>query len=271
MSVPYAKLDTYQRERPAELHRAPLAETRYLAFNTKRSPLDDRRVRRALALSIDRAQLTDRVLRGGHEPAYRLLPPSLRGASPDSPAPLGAASSLANDIKLARTLLAEAGFPEGHDFPQLELTTWVNSPVTEAIQQMWKKALGIDVGLSLREARVHISALQNGDFDIGFITAIPDVPDAANMLQDFVSDAAMNYPHWSDPRFDELMARAKTAPHAAQREQLLNSAETRLLEESPLTPLYFNSRNWLMSSRVRGWQSDALWTRFYRNVELSPR
>ena len=271
MSVPYAKLDTYQRERPAELHRAPLAETRYLAFNTKRPPLNDRRVRRALALSIDRGQLTDRILRGGHQPADRLLPPSLRGASPESEAALETKASHASDIEVAKELLAEAGFPNGQGFPRLELTTWVNSPVTEAIQQMWKKALGVDVGLSLREARVHVSALQTGDYDIGFITAIPDVPDATNMLQDFISNAPMNYPHWSDARFDELMEMANFIPDVAQRNQLLLAAEIRLLEESPLAPLYFNTRNWLMSSRVRGWQSDSLWTRFYRNVELAPR
>jgi oligopeptide transport system substrate-binding protein len=91
-----------------------------------------------------------------------------------------------------------------------------------------------------------------------------------NMLEEFVSGAPGNYPHWSDERFDQLIEQAKTSFDPGRREQLLLSAEDRLLEESPLTPLYFNARNWLMSSRVRGWQSDALWTRFYLNVELTP-
>jgi oligopeptide transport system substrate-binding protein len=264
MSVPYGKLQGYTRDRPAELFRAPLAETRYLAFNTQRAPLNDARVRRALALSIDRRQLTENILRGGHEPAHRLLPPALRrdhrANAPES--------RLLEDAETAKQLLAEAGYPNGHGFPRLEMTTWVNSPVTEAIQQMWKKELGIEVGLSLREARVHISALESGDYDIGFITAIPDVPDPVNMLEDFVSLAPGNYPHWSDARFDELLARAKLCATSLEVDQLLRAAEDRLLHEMPLAPLYFNSRNWLMSPRVQHWQHDALWTRFYRHVEL---
>ena len=57
MAVPYTKVVTYFHERPAELHRAPLAETRYVAFNVGRPPLDDVRVRRALSLAIDRVRL----------------------------------------------------------------------------------------------------------------------------------------------------------------------------------------------------------------------
>jgi oligopeptide transport system substrate-binding protein len=267
MSVPYAKLPSYERERPKELFHAPLAESRYLSFNVRRAPLDDPRVRRALALAIDRSQLTDRILRGGHQPADRFLPPSLRD-DPHTVPTIDHAHT--RDVARAKVLLAEAGFPEGRGFPSLELTTWVNSPVIEAIQEMWKKELGIEVALSLREARVHIAALQAGNYDIGFITAIPDVPDAVNMLEDFISDAPGNYPHWSDEQFDQFIQQTKVSLDPDQRERSLRAAEDRLLEETPVTPLYFNARNWLMSSRVRGWQSDALWTRFYLHVELAP-
>jgi len=264
MSVPYAKLDAYSKDRPGELFHAPLAETRYLAFNTQRPPLNDPRIRRALSLSINRLQLTDKILRGGHKPAVRFLPPALRGA--ESSVHAIAASN--PDVALAKKLLEESGFPEGRGFPHLELTTWVNSPVTEAIQQMWKHELGIEVGLGLREARVHVAALQAGNYDIGFITAIPDVPDASNMLEDFVSNSPSNYSRWADEQFDRLIEESRTSGDRLKRVELLKTAENRLLEEVPVTPLYFNARNWLMSPRVRHWQHDALWTRFYLNVEL---
>jgi oligopeptide transport system substrate-binding protein len=265
MSVPSGKLDSYKQDRPNELFHAPLAETRYLSFNTKRPPLDDARVRRALSLAIDRRQLTEKILRGGHQPADRFLSPALRTPAP---AETNVGLSEKPDVSTAQRLLAEAGFPDGHNFPRLEMTTWVNSPVTEAVQQMWKKELGIEVGLGLREARVHISALTTGDYDIGFITAIPDVLDSANVLEELASGAPANYPHWSDPGYDELIAQAKNSRDPLQTEQLLRAAEDRLLQEMPLAPLYFNARNWLMSPRVRNWQHDALWTRFYRHVEI---
>ena len=265
MAVPVTKLDVYAHERPAELHHAPLAETRYLAFNAQRPPLNDSRVRRALSLAIDRGQLVQRVLRGGQKPADHLVPDELLSPSAARSADLAATS--ANPVE-ARRLLAEAGFVEGKNFPELELSSWpIGPPVVEAVQQMWKQELGIQVRLVTREAQVHVAALREGEYDIGFITVIPDVPDAANVLADFATGAAGNYPHWSDQTFDGLLAKAEQDP--AERMRRLESAEARLLAECPVAPLYFNARNWLMSTRVRGWQSDALWTRFYLNVELS--
>lgn len=74
MSVPFTKIEPYQRDRPAEIHRAPLAETRYLSFNTQRPPLNDARVRRALALAIDRQKIVERITRGGQTPAKNFCP-----------------------------------------------------------------------------------------------------------------------------------------------------------------------------------------------------
>lgn len=265
MAVPFSKLDTYRSEHPAELHHAPLAETRYLSFNTTRAPLNDARVRHALSLAIDRAKIVERVVRGGQEPAYRLVPPALRGPGDREPSLTG---QLHEDLDLARKLLADAGFPGGRGFPRLELSTFVSTPVTEVVQAMWKEHLGIDVGLVTREARVHVAALREGRYDIGFITAIPDVADPANLLADFVTGSSGNYPHWSDSRYDTLMAQAKQTPDAKPQGERLDEGEALLLEESPLAPLYFNATNWLMRPNVRGWHQDALWTRFYQDVYL---
>lgn len=265
MTVPQSKLETYARERPAELHRHLLAETRYLAFNTTRPPLNDRRVRQALSLALHRAELVSLVLRGGQEPAYRLLPPALRVAGDTATQLTGGP---AEDAAAARRLLAEAGFPAGRNFPRLEVSTWVGSPIVEAIQAAWKKELGIDVGLVTRDAKVHLAALREGNYDIGFITAIPDVADAANLLGDFTSDSPANYPHWTDATYDALCRRALTAPSAAAQAARLHEAEQRLIAELPLAPLYFNTHNWLMQPAVHHWQEDALWVRNYLGLSL---
>ena len=263
MAVPFTKLDTYRKEHLAELHHAPLAETRYLAFNTTRPPLNDVRVRRALSLVIDRPKLVERVVHGGQEPADRLVPPALRDAADRT-----SHQEPREAFATARKLLAEAGFPDGRGFPRLELSTFVSTPVTEAVQAMWKKELGIDVALVTREARVHVAALREGRYDIGFITAIADVADPANLLDDFVTGSPGNYPHWSDPTYDELVAQAARTTDPALQAGHQQKAEARLLAECPLAPLYFNATNWLMRPAVRGWHQDALWTRFYQDVYL---
>jgi len=266
MAVPASKLESYRREHPAELHHGRLAETRYLSFNTTRPPLNDVRVRRALAFALDRKQLVERVLQGGQEPASRLVPPALHDPADREP---GFGDEVTEDADLARQLLAEAGFPGGRGFPRLELSSWpVGSPTTEVVQAMWKKELGIDAGLLTREARVHVAALREGHYDIGFITAIPDVADPANLLRDFTNGAPGNYPHWSDPVYDELFDRGIRMPDPALRAAQWRDAGDRLLAECPLTPLYFNATNWLMRPAVRGWHQDPLWTRFYQDVYL---
>ncbi len=263
MAVPISKLETYSRDRPAEIFQTPLAETRYLTFNTRRPPLDDPRVRRALSLAIDREKITALVLRGGQHPTLTFLPPSLR-AEPDLRA--GSPNSNSVSVETAAALLAAAGFPAGKDFPRLELTGWSQTPVLEAIQAMWKSTLGIDVAIALRDAKVHLSALRTGDYDIGFITEIPDLADPAPSLENFTTGAPGNYPRWSDPRYDALFA---PRPLTSPPKLAAGAAEALLIEAAPIAPLYFNTKNWLKSPRVQGWQEDPFWSRDYVGVFLA--
>lgn len=261
MAVPESKVAVYAQERPAELHRAAMIETRYLTFNTQRPPLTDVRVRRALSLAINRPRLAERVTRAGQLSASSLLPPALRPAS--SVAPTGHTY----DPATARRLLAEAGLT-GASFPRLELSAWSNTPVLEAIQAMWQQELGITVAISVRDAKVHLNALATGSYDIGFITAIPDVADPANLLADFSTGAPENYPQWSDAAFDRQLASALGEANEPAREAAITAAETKLLQAAPVAPLYFNAKVWLMSPRVHGWQEDGLWSRTYHQVYL---
>ncbi len=259
MAVPFSKLGSYSRP---PLHTLSLAETRYLAFNLRRPPLDDARVRRALALAVDRNALVASVLKGGEQPALSFIPPGLGNYQPATP--------LTPDIELARRLLAEAGFPAGKGFPLLEVSTWSASslPVLETLQQMWRRELGIETTLVRREAKVHVAALRAGDYAIGFLPAIPDYNDAAALFGELTTGAANNYSRWSNARYDALVAEADRTADDARRLALYHDAEALLLDELPVAPLYFNTQNFLLSPRVRGWQQDSLWTRSYSGISL---
>lgn len=252
LAVPTAKLDSYRDAQPPVLHTVPLAETRYLAVNVTRPPLNDPRVRRALSLALDRTELVTKVLKAGQTPALSFVPPGLGGYQPST--------RLTEDAAEARRLLAAAGFPEGRGFPKLELSTWpVSTAQLEAIQQRWRDQLGIEVGIVQREARTHLAALAAGDFQLGFVNAIPDYDSALDLLGRFTTGDASNYPHWSDPAYDSLLR--DNSPQLA-------AAESRLLDALPVIPLYFNTKNYLLRPTVRGWREDTLWTRFYDDVSL---
>lgn len=253
LSVPFTKILAYRAAQPPVLHQVLLHETRYLALNMTRPPLDNPKVRYALALALNRADLVEKVLLGGQQPALNFIPPGLGGYTP--------ATRLTEDAAEARRLLGEAGFPEGRGFPKLEITTWVGTPVLEAIQQMWRRELGIEVTLAQREARTHLAALAAGDYAIALVTAIPDYDGASDLFIDLRSGDPGNYPHWRNVEFDRLVAVA--ARHAAYQQ-----AEKVLLDDLPLIPLYFNSQNFLVQPRVKHWQTDRIWTRFYRKVTV---
>jgi oligopeptide transport system substrate-binding protein len=269
MSVPVSKLTTFT---PPVLCRQPLAETRYLALNVQRAPLNDPRVRRALSLALDRQALVVSVLKGGQRPAPTFIPPGLGGYHPAGES-AGAADGapLVNDADppaRARRLLAEAGFPGGRGFPRLEISTWTNTTVLEAVQQMWRRELGIETTIVLREAKVHAAALRSGDYAIGFVPAIPDYGDAAALFDDLTTGASGNYPHWSNARYDSLVAEADRTMSRPQRLGLHQKAEQILLEDLPVVPLYFNAQNYLLAPRVRNWREDRLWNRFYLDLFL---
>jgi len=260
MAVPFTKLAGYRAEPPSRLRAVPLHETRYLVLNTTRPPLQDARVRRALALALDRTTLVEKVLLSG-QPAFNFVPTGLGGYAP--------AERITENIAEARRLLAEAGFPGGRGFPQLELSTWpVNSAQLEAVQQMWRRELGIEIALAPREARTHLASLASGDFTLAFMTAIPDYDGASDLFSQLTSAHPLNYPHWRDPEFDRLVAAAGALADRAARNAAYRQAEARLLQAMPVIPLYFNAQNFLVAPRVKGWRADRLWTRFYRGVSI---
>ncbi|HNC24105.1 MAG TPA: hypothetical protein PLU52_07860, partial [Opitutaceae bacterium] len=128
--------------------------------------------------------------------------------------------------------------------------------------------LGIEVTIATREAKVHLASLRDGRYELAFMTAIPDVADAANLLADFATGAPANYPHWADPAFDRLMKEARDSTSGPDQAERLREAEARLLDQLPATPLYFNTINWLMKPSVQGWRPDPLWTRYYLDLSL---
>lgn len=264
MAVPVTKLEAYARERPTELHRRLLAETRSLSFNTRRGVLASPAVRHALSLALDREKIVAFVRRGGQQVAFRLVPPGLREGNEEEPE----GWPWRFDPSEARRLLAEAGFADGKNFPRLQLSGWSQTPVLETMQAMWREELGIEIELVVREAKTHLAALTTGDYDIAFIAQIPDVADPLDLLADFTSNSARNYPHWSSPQYDILLAEAAAAREPARQNARLQEAERLLAESGAIAPIYFNAKNWLMRPEVQGWTEDALWTRNYAPVFL---
>ena len=208
--------------------------------------------------------MTEHILRAGQKPAYHFTPPDTGGYS--------ATASFPYDPERARELLAEAGFPQGEGFPKFELlynTSESHRSLALAIQQMWKRELGIEITLYNQEWKVYLASRKAKDFDIVRAAWIGDYDDANTFLELATSDSGNNHSGWSQPEYDALVAQAATEQNPAVRFERFQQAEAILLDEMPFIPIYFYVRSLLINESVQGWHPNVLDYHPYQSIHLS--
>ncbi|HPD15855.1 MAG TPA: peptide ABC transporter substrate-binding protein [Planctomycetota bacterium] len=227
---------------------APQLNTYFFRFNVGRPPLDDRRVRQALNLAVDKESIARYLLRAGQRPARSFVPPILPGYTP--------AEGPAYDPEQARRLLADAGFPGGRGFPRLALlynSSGSHQQIAEAIQHMWKAELGIRIALTNQEWGVYQASMQNRDYDIARSSWVADYADPSSFLDCFTTGSGNNRTGWSHAGYDERLALAARETDPARRMAILREAERILVcDEMPILPLYFYVNAYVVHPRVRG-------------------
>jgi oligopeptide transport system substrate-binding protein len=248
------QIDWLEANLPEATHIAPWLGIYYYAINTREPPFDDRRVREALAMAIDREAITDKVLRSGELPGYSFVPPGTGNYG--EPAYVGW-KDMAHDERLAQAkeLLAEAGF--GPDNP-LQLTLRYNTSETHkkvaiAVAAMWK-ALGVETSLFNSEVKVHYNDIQEGNFQVARAGWIADYNDAQNFL--YLMDSStgvLNYAGYANDEFDRLMAEASATADLEARAGLLRQAEAIAMADLPNIPIYYYVSKDLVAPYVEGW------------------
>jgi oligopeptide transport system substrate-binding protein len=258
-TVPVSRVPWLQEHFPAELRISPYLAVYFYGFNTRRPPLDDPRVRRALSLAVDRELIAGRVVGAGELPACTLVPPGLPGYVPPRDAPCEQRRSVR--LEAARALLAEAGY--GADNP-LRLEIRYNSGelhdrVAVAVGAFWREGLGIETDLVREEFRVLLGNVRAGDVTQVYRGSwIADFAQPDSFLGILAADSQVNGTGWSDPEYDRLLREAAAAGDAATRMRLLAAAEARLIEAAPLMPLYFYVSKKLVKPWVQGIEDNPL-------------
>ncbi|GAB5562055.1 MAG: peptide ABC transporter substrate-binding protein [Synoicihabitans sp.] len=263
--VPLTKVSAYRRDSPDVLRVDPFVLTGFMRFNLTRPPLDDVRVRRALAMAIDREALTSRVMVGGEQPAERLTPPNTGGYT--------AEATLPHDPEKARQLLADAGFPGGEGFPEMEVMSRareINQSILEAVQQMWRAELGINVSIAMKEQRVWLDDETNLAYDISNARWIGDYVEPYTFLELFYSFSGNNNTGWANPDYDDVLKSAAALSDESTRYQEYQKAEAILLADAPIAPIYHGTQAYLIRPEVKGWPPALLGFHRYQNVRLEP-
>lgn len=247
------------------MHRAASQSVEYYGFlldttfaAAKAVPLaSNKKLRQAMNYAIDRHRIVTYVLNGRGIPArHGVLPPTMPGFNPE-------VKGYGYDVEKARTLLAEAGFPNGKGCPQLLLQLGNNArtaSVAEAIQEMWRE-IGLNVELQQVDFPQHLAQVRQGGLAMWRTSWIGDYPDPENFLALFISEnqapAGPNTTHLVTEELDALYSRA-LSPNlsASERGSLYNEMEEIIIDEAPWIFLYHDVLMRLTQPNVHGFHLD---------------
>jgi oligopeptide transport system substrate-binding protein len=267
--IPRSQYDWIHSHLGDQLHISPQLGVYFYGYNMRRAPFaGDVKVRRALAMAIDREKLAQLVLRTGEMPAYGWAPPGVDGYTPQSPD--YRALSQAQRLAEARKLYAEAWYSTAKPL-RFELrynTEEIQTEVAIAISAMWKQALGAQITLHGEEFRSLMQDIDSGDVQMFRSSWIGDYNDAYTFAQYFKSDFGVNLTHYDNPAYDDLLNRAAAETDPAERRALLQQAERIMLADQPVIPIYYYVSKNLVKPRVMGWYGNIMNVTYSKDLGL---
>lgn len=260
-SPPQAEIPTLLDEGTAKIY--PYLGTYFYVINVSdkakdvdpkaAEALSNPKFRKALSLAIDRQLIVDKVAQGGQAPATSYVPAGILDS-------IGKEfqkdySSKGANIEEAKKLLEEAGYPNGEGAPTITFTFNTDQGhqnIAQAVQDMWKKNLGINVELKNEEWAVFQDTRNNFQYSMARHGWIADYNDPMTFLDMWTTGNGQNNAGYSNKEYDKLIAQAKIELDDAKRTELLHKAEDILMDESPIIPLYYYTNVLCIDKNVKG-------------------
>lgn len=269
---PLTEYKWLQTNIPAEARKYTGLRVVYIVLNMRKPPLNDKRVRMALAMAIDMQAIQKQVFFDQYgSAAFSLLPPGTANADLSARVPWQDVS-MDDRRKQAKDLLTQAGY--GADHP-LKLTyNYINSPDAKrqavAMQAMWKQ-VGVNVELNAREFAIHYDGMKTANFEMSWAGWVYDYNDANSQLFLFESsNTTLNYPGYKNPTYDELMAKADREPDAVARGKYLGQASQLLLNDVAIIPAFFQYVRPLVKPYVLNWTNNPRGANRTRWLDIKP-
>lgn len=227
----------------------------FFRFNVSQEPFQNKNIRKAFALAVDQQQIVDFVTKNREEPAYGFVSPGFTDAKGQDFRETNG-DLLKTNIEEAKVLLEKGMEEEGYDtLPEVVLTyssSEQHKKIAEALQPMFKEALGVDVKLESVESSVFLDEQKQLKYQLSRSSFLNDFADPINSLESFQTGHSMNRTGWSNAEYDQLIKDAKNEADEEKRFELLYKAEQILMEEAPIFPLYFYNQPYLQNDAVTG-------------------
>ena len=264
--VPTEEIPTLKKDKKDEFNVDPILGTYYLSMNLNKAPFNNKNVRKALSLAIDRDYVANTVMQGTYTPAYNYVGTGVDDVDPgkfleNSKAANGGKTYISEDYKAnleeAKKALAEAGYPEGKGFPTITYSTndtGYHKALAEYLQQVYKD-LGITMNIDIVDWSSFTPKRRAGEYEMARNGWVMDYNDASNMIELFVSTNGNNDGKYNNPAFDMAMNDSKVADKTAHF-AALHEAEKIVSEDYGFIPVAYYNDFWLQSTSLKGtWHS----------------
>lgn len=262
-NVPPGKLEA-ARKMPG-FFTGPTFGTYYYIVNCKKPGYDSRDLRLALAYSIDREKLIQRVMKGIPSLATGLVPPTPKYAGPGL--------KLFDPAK-AREHLKKSGFGPGNPPPALQIlfnTAETHKDIAEVVRQMWKENLGLDAELVNYEWKVYLDNTKNLNYPaLARASWFGDFPDPLSFLQLHASWDGNNRTGYSNPAYDKALLESEGIADPGKRLEKLLQAEEILMADMPVIPIYYYAITEMRNTRLQNAFPNPLGMYSWKDVHLAP-
>ncbi|MDE7271359.1 MAG: peptide ABC transporter substrate-binding protein [Acetatifactor sp.] len=248
-----------------EFYVDPIIGTYYINLNITEEIFQNKQVRQALSLAIDREYVAGTLMQGTYTAAGNFMGPGWIDTdgkefidNSNNGQPYIDNSDYEGNLEKAKQLLADAGYPDGAGFPNIAYTTndaGYHKVVAEYLQQAWAE-LGINMEVNIVEWASFTPMRRSQQYDVARNGWVGDYSDPSNMLDLLYSTNGNNDGKFSNAEYDAAMEVSRTTLDAAERSQALHKAEDILMEEAGCIPLAYYNDFWMQSDKIVGsWHS----------------
>ena len=258
-SIPPAQLDKLRQENNKELSIKGIASTYFYNFNNTKKPFDNAKVREALSMAINRQDIVDKVTKAGQTPAYGFISTGIHGVNGEYRSEVKD-DYFKEDVAKAKELLAaglkEEGMTKMPEF-SLSFNEGPHKTIAEAIANMWKENLGIDVKLELQEWKVFLKNRQSLNYDVARAGWGADYNDPMTFIDLYTSKSGNNDIGFKNPEYDALVKEAYSTADQQKRVDAMAKAEKILIQDNmAVMPIYYYSSNQLVKPYVKNYVVD---------------
>ncbi|MFL6518427.1 MAG: peptide ABC transporter substrate-binding protein, partial [Bacillus sp. (in: firmicutes)] len=242
-----------QEQSNKEFKNVPYFGTYMYMFNVEKAPFTNAKVRRAFAMALDREALTKNITKAGETPAYAFVPPGVETSKGDFRKVGGEYFSKNADEakKLLKEGMAEEGWTTLPEVTLLYNTAENHKKIAEAVQEMYKKNLGVNIKLANQEWKTYLDTTAQKNYQMARMGWIGVLLDPAVILDYYLGESPNNRTGWKSEKYDSLIAQAKVEQDPDKHFQLMHDAEKVLMEEMPFVPVYHYTNTYLTSPKFK--------------------